>query len=233
MHPSRLRLGPSQSRPLTDASPGSARSPGLRVCRAAPSRRRSIHTHAPFRTECQSLLRCRDAKLTRSRNQRSGHAADAVDVALGARREDAEGRGCLSFCARKPRPIFLAPAERRCTPRRTPSLTCAAKSPAPKRRVGLTEQRSGKRQGDPAAIRGCGRTVMAEILKVKRRGEPSISDTTTNVTPPKPVRIPAVTPSSTGPRSGSSRISGTRSPRAPGIAATRTTPTIRRSESGC
>src|SRR6202035_4070738 len=31
MHPSRLRLGPSQSRPLTDASPGSARSPGLRV----------------------------------------------------------------------------------------------------------------------------------------------------------------------------------------------------------
>jgi Extensin-like protein C-terminus len=29
MHPSRLRLGPSQSRPLTDASPGSARSPGL------------------------------------------------------------------------------------------------------------------------------------------------------------------------------------------------------------
>ena len=60
MHPSRLRLGPSQSRPLTDASPGSARSPGLRVYRAAPSRRRNIHTHAPFRTECQSFLRCRD-----------------------------------------------------------------------------------------------------------------------------------------------------------------------------
>ncbi len=75
MHPSRLRLGPSQSRPLTDASPGSARSPGLRVCRAAPSRHRNIHTHAPFRTECQSFLRCRDARLTISRKQRSGHAA--------------------------------------------------------------------------------------------------------------------------------------------------------------
>ena len=60
MHPSRLRLGPSQSGPLTDASPGSARSPGLRVYRAAPSRRRNIHTHAPFRTKCQSFLRCRD-----------------------------------------------------------------------------------------------------------------------------------------------------------------------------
>ncbi len=75
MHPSRLRLGPSQSRPLIDASPGSARSPGLRVCRAAPSRRRNSHTHAPFRTECQSFLRCRDARLTTSRKQRSGHAA--------------------------------------------------------------------------------------------------------------------------------------------------------------
>src|SRR6204780_1764023 len=64
MHPSRLRLGPSQSRPLTDASPGSTRSPGLRVYRAAPSRRRNIHTHAPFRTECQSFLRCRDTRLT-------------------------------------------------------------------------------------------------------------------------------------------------------------------------
>ena len=40
MHPSRLRLGPSQSRPLTDASPGSTRAPGLRVYPAAPSRRR-------------------------------------------------------------------------------------------------------------------------------------------------------------------------------------------------
>jgi hypothetical protein len=75
MHPSRLRLGPSQSRPLTDASPGSARSPGLRVCWAAPSRRRNIHTHAPFRTECHSFLRCRGTRLTISRNQRSGHAA--------------------------------------------------------------------------------------------------------------------------------------------------------------
>jgi hypothetical protein len=75
MHPSPLRLGPSQSRPLTDASPGSARSPGLRVCRAANSRRRNIHTHAPFRTECQSFLRCRDMMLTISRRQRSGHAA--------------------------------------------------------------------------------------------------------------------------------------------------------------
>jgi hypothetical protein len=37
MHPSRLRSGPSQSRPHTDASPGSARSPGLRVYRATPS----------------------------------------------------------------------------------------------------------------------------------------------------------------------------------------------------
>ena len=37
MHPARLRSGPSQSRPLTDASPGSARSPGLRVWQAAPS----------------------------------------------------------------------------------------------------------------------------------------------------------------------------------------------------
>jgi hypothetical protein len=63
MHPSRLRLGPSQSRPLTDASPGSARSPGLRVCQSAPSRRRNIRTHAPFRTECQSFLRCRDMSL--------------------------------------------------------------------------------------------------------------------------------------------------------------------------
>jgi hypothetical protein len=64
MHPSRLRFGPSQSRPLTDASPGSARSPGLRVCRAAPLRHRSIHTHAPFRAERQSFLRCRDMRLT-------------------------------------------------------------------------------------------------------------------------------------------------------------------------
>ncbi len=72
MHPSRLRLGPSQSRPLTDASPGSARSPGLRVCRAAPSRRRNIHTHAPFRTERQSFLRGRDMRLTISRKQRVG-----------------------------------------------------------------------------------------------------------------------------------------------------------------
>ena len=69
MHPSRLRLGPSQSRPLIDASPGSVRSPGLRVCRAAPSRRRNIHTHAPFRTEGQSFLRCRDMRLTISRKQ--------------------------------------------------------------------------------------------------------------------------------------------------------------------
>ena len=69
MHPSRLRLGPSQSRPLTDASPGSARPPGLRVCRAAPSRRRNIHTHAPFRTERQSFLHCRDMRLTISRKQ--------------------------------------------------------------------------------------------------------------------------------------------------------------------
>ena len=69
MHPSRLRLGPSQSRPLTDASPGSARSPGLRVRRAAPSRRRNIHTHAPFRTECPSFLRCRDMRLTISRKR--------------------------------------------------------------------------------------------------------------------------------------------------------------------
>jgi hypothetical protein len=75
MHPSRLRLGPCQSRPLTDASPGSARSPGLRVCRAAPSRRGNIHTHAPFRTERQSFLRCRDRRLTIARNQRSGHDA--------------------------------------------------------------------------------------------------------------------------------------------------------------
>jgi hypothetical protein len=74
MHPSRLRLGPSQSRPLTDASPGSARSPGLRVCRAAPTRHRNIHTHAPFRTERQSFLPCRDMSLTISRKQRSGHA---------------------------------------------------------------------------------------------------------------------------------------------------------------
>ena len=43
--------------------------PGLRVCRAAPSRRRNIHTHAPFRTECQSFLRCRDTRLTISRKQ--------------------------------------------------------------------------------------------------------------------------------------------------------------------
>src|ERR1700722_14232359 len=63
MHPSRLRLGPSQSRPLTDASPGSARSPELRAYRAAPSHRRNIHTHAPFRTECQSFLRCQDMRL--------------------------------------------------------------------------------------------------------------------------------------------------------------------------
>ena len=75
MHSSRLRLGPSQSRPLIDASPGSARSPGLRVCRAAPSRRRNIHTHAPFRTECQSFLRCRTMRLAISRKRRSGHAA--------------------------------------------------------------------------------------------------------------------------------------------------------------
>jgi hypothetical protein len=75
MHSSRLRLGPSQSRPLTDASPGSARSPGLRVYRAAPSHRRNIRTHAPFRTECQSFLRFRDMRLTISRKQRSDHAA--------------------------------------------------------------------------------------------------------------------------------------------------------------
>jgi hypothetical protein len=82
MHPSRLRLGPSQSRPLTDASPGSARSPGLRVCRAAPSRRRNTHTHAPFPTECQSFLRCWDMRLTISQAavgpRRCPHAA-AVD----------------------------------------------------------------------------------------------------------------------------------------------------------
>jgi hypothetical protein len=75
MHPSRLPIGPSQSRPLIDASPGSAWSPGLRVCRAAPSRRRNIHTHARFRTERQSFLRCRDMRLAISRKQRSGHAA--------------------------------------------------------------------------------------------------------------------------------------------------------------
>jgi hypothetical protein len=86
MHPSRLRLGPCQSRPLTDASPGSARSPGLRVCRAAPSRRGNIHTHAPFRTERQSFLRCRDRRLTIARNQRSGH-----DAALPRQTADATG----------------------------------------------------------------------------------------------------------------------------------------------
>ena len=74
MHPSRLRLGPSQSRPLTDASPGSGRSPGLRVvgARAGAVER---PTHAPFRTECQSFLRCQDTRLTISRKLRSGYAA--------------------------------------------------------------------------------------------------------------------------------------------------------------
>jgi hypothetical protein len=79
MHPSRLRLGPSQSWPLTDASPGSARSPGLRVCRAAASRRWNTHTHAPFRTERQSFLRCWDTRLTISQAavgpRRCPHAA--------------------------------------------------------------------------------------------------------------------------------------------------------------
>ena len=70
MHPSRLRPGPRQSRPLTDASPGSAQPPGLRVCRAALTRRRNIHIHAPFRTERQSFLRCRDVRLTISPNFR-------------------------------------------------------------------------------------------------------------------------------------------------------------------
>ena len=75
MHPSPLRLRPSQSRPLTDASPGSARSMGLRLYWAANSRRPNIHTHAPFRTERQSFLRCWDMRLAISRKQRSGHAA--------------------------------------------------------------------------------------------------------------------------------------------------------------
>ena len=64
MHPSRLRLGPGRSRPLTDASPGSARPPGRRVYRAAPSRPRNIHTHAPFRTERQSFLRRRKPRVS-------------------------------------------------------------------------------------------------------------------------------------------------------------------------
>ena len=61
--------GPSPTR-----TPDQRRS-GLRVFRAAPTRRRNIHTHAPFRTERQSFLRCRDMRLTISRKQRSGHAA--------------------------------------------------------------------------------------------------------------------------------------------------------------
>ena len=96
MHPSRLRLGPSQSRPLTDASPGSARSPGLRVYRAAPSRRRTIHTHAPFRTERQSFLRCRDMRLTRLRNQRSGRPA----ALRGHRPQGIWPRGQVLVCSR-------------------------------------------------------------------------------------------------------------------------------------
>ena len=92
--PSRLRLGPSQSRPLTDASPGSTRSPGLRVCPAAPSRRRNIHTHAPFRTERQSFLRCRDARLTVSRKQRSGHAAAPPD---GRGHRSCRARHCVQL----------------------------------------------------------------------------------------------------------------------------------------
>ena len=92
MHPSRLRWG--RLRPLTDASPGSARSPGLRICQAAPLHRRNIHTHAPFRTECQSFLRCRDMRSTISRKPRSGHAAAherARDDALIVAEEGAIG----------------------------------------------------------------------------------------------------------------------------------------------
>ena len=36
---------------------------------------RNIHTHARFRTECQSFLCCRDTRLTISSKQRSGRAA--------------------------------------------------------------------------------------------------------------------------------------------------------------
>ena len=92
-------LGPSQSRPRTDARPGSARSPGLRVCRAAPSRRRNIHTHAPFRTERQSFLRCRDMRLTISREQRSGHAAALAGYAGFSFRDLAAEAGIRSASA--------------------------------------------------------------------------------------------------------------------------------------
>jgi hypothetical protein len=50
--------GPSQSGPLTDTSPGSARSLGRRVCGAASSSAHA-HTHALFRTERQSFLSAR------------------------------------------------------------------------------------------------------------------------------------------------------------------------------
>jgi hypothetical protein len=116
MHPSRLRLGPSQSRPLTDASPGSARSPGLRVCRAAPSHRRNIHTHAPFRTECQSFLRCRDTRLTISRKQRSGHQS-------GCGCQQGPGTAC-----RGPRPREL---RHRRLERARPILLCSCRPGEP------------------------------------------------------------------------------------------------------
>jgi hypothetical protein len=48
--------GAGQSRPITDASPGSQRSSGRRLFRRA-SAHADVNTHAPFPTESQSFLR--------------------------------------------------------------------------------------------------------------------------------------------------------------------------------
>ena len=73
MHPSRLRLGPSQSRPLTDASPGSARSPGLRVGARSEAVERPYTCWVSNRKPVLSLL--------------SGHeVSDIAQPAVGPRR---------------------------------------------------------------------------------------------------------------------------------------------------
>jgi hypothetical protein len=113
MHPSRLRLGPSQSRPLTDASPGS-RDRRAKGPPGSASRRRNIRTHAPFRTECQSFLRRLDTRLTRLRNQRSGRPAalrrppgDARSVAS----RDVSWRAPMPRWGRNPPVGFIRPCE--------------------------------------------------------------------------------------------------------------------------
>ena len=186
MHPSRLRWG---RRPLTDASPGSARSPGLRVCRAAPSRHRNIHTHAPFRTECQFFLRCRDMRLADFARAAVGRAAalrrqrSGVRIPSGAplqnKKENRTADAFVDIIAALPSDTAYGSSHkvrsrRKALPARSPrraerqgAASCATKR---RRRSQIRSgRRTGRRTPDRSASRRNRRTPPSAPQSLQRR----------------------------------------------------------------